>query len=347
MEQNNNLKLNDIFNIIKAFIRFYNSFKKFNLLICFIIFTGAIAFFFYEKPKYEAVSSFVLMESGGSKIGGLSSLGSQFGIDLGSISGSSNSIFSGDNIFDIFKTKTIIQNVLLSVYSNQSYNKRTLADQYIKMYPSTIKKKIFGKNKDTINYATYSINKNNKLNNSILSKIQQKIITNNLIVERLNKKGSIIQVKVLSSDEDFSLLFNQRLIEAVKSFYLNINNTNTKNTLIGLQNKADSLQRLLFQKSFQSAGLFNANNGLKTYSANEEISQKDKTVAFALYAEVVKNIELTKITQSQQTPIFQIIDSPQLPLETKKLQLIELLLIALGLSLLITLAHAIIKYIVS
>ncbi len=346
MEQNNQLKLSDIFSIIKQFLQFYNSFKKFNILVTSIILLGCISYFFYEKPKYEAISSFVLMESGGSKIGGLASLGSQFGIDLGSMSGSSNSIFSGDNIFDIFKTKTIVKNVLLTTYSNHSNKKRTLADQYVKMYPSVIKKSIFGK-KDTIDYNKYSIDQSNKQNNSILSKIQQKIIATNLTIERLNKKGSIIQVKVLSNDEDFSLIFNQRLIESVKSFYLNINNTNTKNTLIGLQNKADSLQKLLFQKSLQSAGLFNANSGLKTYSANEEISQKDKTVAFALYAEVIKNIELTKITQSQQTPIFQIIDSPQLPLETKKLQIFELFFIGLALSLFITLFHAVIKYIIS
>ena len=58
----------------------------------------------------------------------------------------------------------------------------------------------------------------------ILSKIHSKIIANNLVVQKLNKKGSIIQVVVTTNDEYFSKIFNERIIEAAKYFYLNINN---------------------------------------------------------------------------------------------------------------------------
>jgi hypothetical protein len=115
--------------------------------------------------------------------------------------------------------------------------------------------------------------------------------------------------------------------------------------LLGLQKKADSLQGLLYQKSFQSSSLFNLNSGLKSYSATEELSQRDKTVAYALYSEVVKNIELTKMSQAQQTPIFQIVETPRLPLENKKLELYELFLIGLFGGILISFCHAVLKYI--
>jgi len=347
MDTNSNLKLSDIFSMIKEFILFYKSFKKVNILIVLISFLGCFVFFKIEKAKYEASSSFVLMEGSGSKAGGLASLGSQFGIDLGSIGGQSNSIFSGDNIFDIFKTRELVEKVLLSPYSKTTNEKNTitLADQYLKMYPSFIQNVILRKPINSVSFSNYNPkNSPDRIKDEMLFKIHSKIIKNNLIIQKLNKKGSIIQVVVTTNDEYFSKIFNERIIEAAKYFYLNINNTNTQQVLIGLQQKADSLQKLLYQKSFQSVGLFNSNNGLKAYTANEEISQKDKTVAFTLYAEVIKNIELTKMAQAQQTPIFQIVETPRYPLDNKKFTILELILIGSLIGFIFTFLHALVKY---
>jgi hypothetical protein len=154
-------------------------------------------------------------------------------------------------------------------------------------------------------------------------------------------------VVVTTNDEYFSKIFNERIIEAAKYFYLNINNTNTQKVLVGLQQKADSLQKLLYQKSFQSVGLFNSNNGLKSYTASEEISQKDKTVVFTLYAEVIKNIELTKMAQAQQTPIFQIVETPRYTLANKKVTIFELLILGSIIGFMFTFLHALVKYMFS
>jgi hypothetical protein len=48
--------------------------------------------------------------------------------------------------------------------------------------------------------------------------------TSNEKVEKSNKKGSIIQVKITTNNELFSKHFTEKLIESVKTFYLNINN---------------------------------------------------------------------------------------------------------------------------
>ena len=347
MDTNTNLKLSDIFLMIKEFILFYKSFRKINMLLVLVSFVGCFVFYKIEKAKYEASSSFVLMEGSGSKAGGLASLGSQFGIDLGAIGGQSNSIFSGDNIFDIFKTRELVEKVLLSPYTKTTneQNTTTLADQYLKMYPSFIRNVILRKPISSVSFLNYDPkNKPDRLKDEMLSKIHSKIIANNLVVQKLNKKGSIIQVVVTTNDEYFSKIFTERIIDAAKHFYLNINNTNTQQVLVGLQQKADSLQKLLYQKSFQSVGLFNSNNGLKAYTANEEISQKDKTVAFTLYAEVIKNIELTKMAQAQQTPIFQLVETPRYPLANKKFTIVELILIGALMGLIFTFIHALVKF---
>lgn len=346
MDPNNNLKLADIFEMVKQYFILYFSNIKINIVLILLSFTICLSYYAIEKNKFEANSSFVLMEGGASKSGNLSNIGSQFGIDLGSIGGQSNSIFSGDNIFDIFKTRSIVEKVLLSSYKNDKDEvASTLADQYLKMYPSLTRNTDINKYKGSI-YFNYNSSINpDRLKDSILFRIYDKIIKKNLIIQRINKKGSIIQVSVLTNDELFSKIFNERLIEEAKIFYLNINNANTQKVLLGLQNKSDSLQKLLFQKSYQSAGLLNANTGLKAYSANEEISQKDKTVAYTMFSEVVKNIELTKMSQAQQTPIFQILDMPKFPLENKKLEMLDLCLIAILMGLASTLFYAFIKFI--
>lgn len=348
MDQNNALKLSDIFSLLKQFIHFYKSYRKRNYLIIFGFTVICLLYYTIEKSKYEASASFVLMEGAGSKGGGLASLGSQFGIDIGSLGGQSNNIFSGDNIFDIFRTRTIVEKVLLSEFNdpNNGSTKQTFADAYVKMYPSFVKTIILG-NKTPVG-AFYGYDNNlhpDRVKDSVLSKIFEKLIKNNIIVQKSNKKGSIIQVVITTNNELFSKRFTEKLIETVKTFYLNINNTNTQIVLLGLQKKADSLQGLLYQKSFQSSSLFNLNSGLKSYSATEELSQRDKTVAYALYSEVVKNIELTKMSQAQQTPIFQIVETPRLPLENKKLELYELFLIGLLGGILISFCHAVLKYI--
>lgn len=346
MDTTNNLKLADIFEMIKQFFVLYFSSIKINIILILISFAVCLTYNLIEKNKYEANSSFVLMEGGASKAGSLSNLGSQFGIDLGSIGGQSNSIFSGDNIFDIFKTRSIIEKVLLSPYkSDKNEQKFTLADQYLIMYPSLIRNVKIKKDNGVFYYNYNASINSDRIKDSILFRMYDKIVKKNLSIQRINKKGSIIQVSVQTNDEYFSKIFNERLIEEAKAFYLNINNANTQKVLIGLQNKSDSLQKLLFQKSYQSAGLLNANTGLKAYSANEEISQKDKTVAYTMFSEVVKNIELTKMSQAQQTPIFQILDAPKFPLENKKLQFFDLTIIAILMGLALTFLHAFVKFI--
>ena len=348
MDQNNALKLSDVFTLFKKFINFYKSFRKFNYLIVFGFTVISLLYYTIEQSKFEASASFVLMEGVGSKGGGLSSIGSQFGIDISSLGGQSNSIFSGDNIFDIFRSRTMVEKVLLSEFDDtmNGPEKQTFADAYMKMYPSFVKTIILGNKSPVGSFYGYENNLHaDRVKDSVLSKIFEKLVKNNLIVQKSNKKGSIIQVVITTNNELFSKRFTEKLIETVKTFYLNINNTNTQIVLASLQKKADSLQGLLYDKSFQSSRLFNMNSGLKSYTATEELSQRDKTVTYTLYSEVIKNIELTKMSQAQQTPIFQIVETPRLPLENKKLELYELLFMGLLGGIIVSFCHAILKYI--
>jgi uncharacterized protein involved in exopolysaccharide biosynthesis len=58
----------------------------------------------------------------------------------------------------------------------------------------------------------------------------------------------------------------------------------------------------------------NANSGMKSNVVNEDLTQKDKSVVFTLYGEVLKNLEGLKLSQISQTPVIQVLDMPKYPL---------------------------------
>src|SRR5689334_14472354 len=67
-------------------------------------------YYYRQKPKYKAEITFILEEKSSSN-SNLAGLASQFGFNVGSLSG--GSMFSGDNILNILTSKKIVQEVLL------------------------------------------------------------------------------------------------------------------------------------------------------------------------------------------------------------------------------------------
>lgn len=70
---------------------------------------GGLAGFVYaliKKPIYIAELTFALEEDNGGSLGAYAGLASQFGIDLG---GGTGGIFSGDNIIELMKSRSMIQ----------------------------------------------------------------------------------------------------------------------------------------------------------------------------------------------------------------------------------------------
>src|SRR5215204_1109500 len=70
-------------------------------------------YFIRQKPKFEAVSTFILEDKSSGGGNGLAGLASQFGLNIASMNGG-GSIFSGDNILNILKSKNVVERVLLT-----------------------------------------------------------------------------------------------------------------------------------------------------------------------------------------------------------------------------------------
>jgi len=336
--QNNTVKLTEVFESVKTFLQYFLSQWKLVLLIWITIIIIGVLYFFGQKPKYEADATFVLEEKSSSS-GALAGLASQFGFDVGGMAGSSG-FFSGDNILDILKSRQVVESVLLSKVDSVNGPKSiVLADLFLDL--SKWKRK--WKNKDSelanLSFANCTpVNHHSLTQDSILYRIYEAVCKDYLNTERLNKKGSIIRISTTSSNSVFSKYLTERLVMEAKKMYLDIKVGIATSNVVRLQQRADSLLRVINAKSYQQASdqVLDANPARKVDIVPVEISQRDKSVALAVYSEVMKNLEISKMTLSQQTPIIQLLDMPKFPLEDQKK---EFSVIA-GLSVLVGLAFA-------
>ena len=323
------IKMASVLDEVKAFVQYlFSQIKLFLVLIVAGLILG-LGYYFWQKPQYVGKASFILEEKSGGMGGGISGLASQFGFDIGSLTGSAG-LFAGDNILDILKSRTIIEKVLLTkIDTTKGVNGKTLADLYLEW--SKLKQKWSDdKQLSTLNFTGSIAGKpNTRLQDSVLLVIYQKLIKKNVSVERLNKKGSIIEVTASSQSEIFSKLFTERLVFETIKMYVDLKTSVAAKNIIRLEKRSDSLMSLLNTKSYKSASLqiLDANAAYKSAAVPVEVTQRDKSVTYALYSEVMKNLEASRMAIAGQTPVINLLDNAKYPLEDLRKEMLLLLLI--------------------
>lgn len=331
------VKMSDLIDGAIRFLKFVLTKIKLAIILIIVCIGMAFLWSFIQKPKYEGKVSFILEEKSNGMGAGLSGLASQFGFDIGSLTGSAG-LFAGDNILDILKSRTIIEKVLLSRMDSAAKKQTpTLADNYL----------TWGNLSVQCSYEQTMPNKpNSRLQDSVLLLIYQKLIKKNLSVERLNKKGSIIEVNTVSPNETFSKLFTERLVLETIKMYVDIRTSVSAKNIQRLELQSDSLMRLLNAKSYKSASLqvLDANAAFKATAVPVEVSQREKSVTYALYSEVMKNLEASKMALAGQTPVINLLDKAKYPLENKQIGLLKLLILGLGVGIMIFGAVVFITY---
>jgi hypothetical protein len=330
------IKLTDIIELLKRFLAYLLS--KYKLIVTTTFITTLISFgyWYFQEPNYKATATFIV-EEGSSKGGGLSGIASQFGIDIGGLlGGGSASLFSGENIFEIMKSKLIIEKVLTTNIQNPSDQKNILlADLYLEI--SGMRKQL---NQKSIEFKNFKFvdgknNINNILYDSLMNVIYTRLITENLIIDKLNKKASIITISITSPSQLFAKNFTEKLLEQTSNLYIEIKTGNLSRSIAKIQHKADSLQNSL--NNIYDRSYINLSRPM-------EATNRDKTVTYTLYGEVIKNLETLKISLINQTPIIQVLDLPKYPLKNLKYRLKILLLIGFAAGITLSSLIAILLY---
>ena len=345
------IKYPELKEIIKRFISYFIG--QWKLIAIITIITSSIGLIYgkLQPSSYKATATFIVEDKSGSRGGGLSGLASQFGIDVGGLTGGGAGLFDGDNILEIMKSRAIIEKVLLSKIEEDIPQKgQTIADYYLTI--SGMDKSLASKNitAKTLNFAALEEDsKHTLIQDSILYLIYG-AVNKGLNVEKKNKKSSIITLEVSSSDQVFSKIFEERLMKKTSDLYIDIKTGNLSRSIEKIQRKADSLESSLtgiYKKSFEldnSLKLLNANTGIKLNTSSSEAATRDKTVSNTLYAEVVKNLETLKLSLINQMPVIQVLDAPKFPLFDQRTPARYFMLIGFAIGFVISLFYALYKY---
>jgi hypothetical protein len=273
-----------------------------------------------KEPVFHAETSFVLEEEGMGGIGQMSGMASLLGVNLGSLGGT-NGLFQGDNIMELYRSDRMLEETLLSPFDNQ----KLLVDRFIefeeleKNWASTI-------DLSTLKFSASKENHGVK-QDSVLKEIAKIIREKQLVVVKPDRKLSIIQVNVSSKDEGFAKLFNETLVSKVNTFYLETKTKKTGENLRILQIQADSIRAILDASlgtlAAEQDRIPNANPLLSIATVNGRRKQVDVQTSAAVFQEVVKNLEMAKISHRINTPLIQLIDSPTFPLKRTKIRLVK------------------------
>ncbi|EJL66728.1 Wzz/FepE/Etk N-terminal domain-containing protein [Flavobacterium sp. CF136] len=290
-----------------------------------ILITGIIGaalgltYSFIKKPIYTATLSFAMEdEKSGGGLGSALGLASSFGLDLG---GSGGGMFSGSNLAELFKSRSMVEKTLLSPI-NVDGKVISLAEMYIQ---NNKWRKSWNDNSKLASLKflpNSNREKFTRIQDSIMGVMYQKL-SEGLSVAQKDKKISIINIDVSSTNELFAKFFCESLAKQVSNFYVDVKSRKARMNMNILEKQVDSIRGQLNSSIGRVAvandNTFNLNPALNIRRAPAARSQIDVQANTAIFTELVKQSELAKVNLRKETPLIQIIDKPILPLERERL----------------------------
>jgi hypothetical protein len=302
--------------IIKDFKLWYKYIKAKYKIILLFSFIGIILSLLIARSsgtKYKAVLSFAMEDDKNSGVGGALSLASSFGIDLG---GAGGGAFASGNISELMRSKLIVQNTLLGVIEIDK-KITTLADYYIEI--NKLKNKWKNTSIENISFAGYKHN-NSIIHDSVLQIIYIDLINKKkLKILQNDKLVTILNIEVLSSDEKFAKYFTENLAKESSKFYIETKSKKAKNNVEILQKQVDSIKNQLNYaingQANETDMVYNLNPALNIKTTNAKRKQIDVQANTTILTNLVVQLELAKIALRKETPLIQIIDLPEFPLQ--------------------------------
>ena len=289
-----------------------------------ISFMGALlglTYSYLKAPRYTAETVFLVEESKSAGGGGLlSSLGGSLGVDITGLTGSNNTVLSGDNVLELLKSNTFMGQCLKMPYLSDS--SLTLADKYAEIYKFKSKWLNDSKIGRNISFTKPDIDK--RLQDSLLKVLVKNIEEKELTVVKPDKKLGFFKMTVNTKDEVLSKLISEKILKIATDFYVETKVGRLRKNVSRLERRTDSIYNLLNYKTHATREdallLLNGNFSNINEAINSEISQRDKTVLTTIYGELMKNLEATKASLIQETPTVQIVDSPNYPLDKEEVK---------------------------
>jgi hypothetical protein len=280
--------------------------KYWYLIMLGAVLGGVIGFIkvYNKKPVYIATFNFVLSTDQKDR-NAFAGLASQLGFD--GITSSPDNIFSGDNIIELFKSRKLIGNALQSVIdstSHQTLLNYIVQNEYPKAYKSL--------GPFNANPLTYS---------PIKTKLYRKVITEvglSFTVFKKDKKLIFYLISASSTNPNIAYYISKYMLSETSDYFIDTKTKVAATSVVLLKHEADSLARVISGTATTTATTldrtYNLNPALTIQRSGLMFNQAKVTAFGTAYSEVMRNLEIAKINLQKETPLYRIIDEPELPL---------------------------------
>ncbi len=268
-----------------------------------------------QKPLYTAEITFEPENNSSSTLGAYAGLAAQFGVDM---SAGGGTVFEGDNLMELLRSRLLIQKTLLTPVMIDG-KKELLVNYYIRANKidkdwkkdTALRKVVF----------TEEQTEPLRVRDSLMKKFCKEIVEGALAIDKIDRKLSIVSVKMTDENELFAKMFVEQLVNNATQYYIDYKVKKSRQNVAILQRQTDSIRSLLTGNIVAVAvsNDLNVNPIRQVVRAGVQRKQVDVQVNSAVYAELVKQLEISKVSLRKETPLIQFIDTPQLPLDKKKL----------------------------
>lgn len=314
IKDNDEISLKDILSSISLYIKFI--FSKWIILVASFFF-GAIFGYLYtfnDVPIYTATTTFVVdngVSSASSKMQGLPQiLGGQA---VSSGGGGLLDLFSSSNYSALYKSKKILENALLSEIEVNSKS-ILLIEHFFNIKKNEMD--LYNINKANIDFRikrSKFTSKHNSIMNLVLDD------TENMITVKISEVGlPVLSISVNSSDSLFSKIFNERILEAVNMFYIEVKNKKALENISKLEVNADSLKNVLFDKmntlASEQERIPNANTAYQSFKLPSQKVQLEVSYLQSLYTTTASELVIARNEIRKIPPFLIVLDEPTFPL---------------------------------
>ena len=316
MEQpQNQTTLSPKYLILKA-IEVKNDLLKYWWVVILMAIIGAGIGFYADSLENKRVTygATITFSVSGSNSGQENNFGSMFGLQTNNDA----SLFSGENLFYMLKTRPVLESALLSnctlsdgseevfinYYVDSSFVKE---DQWEKMAPALLK-----------------VRMPKGVNPKKLTREQQQMldaaanrIKNETKVVQPNIKTAFIELTGQLENEMLSKAWVEVLLATIQEKYQE-NQTRKSRQMLGImQRRADSLAYVLNRNENRLAKTTDMNEFTVVPTAKVEENRLTRNSAFvgSLYLEAQRSLESLRMSIIKETPLFTVIEPVHLPLE--------------------------------
>jgi len=324
---NDKISLSFLISGLKDWLSFLIAKKFFIVLVTSSVLFFTISFNYLLNPVHYARTTFVLDNDSTSSMGDLSSLASLAGINASSFVDAS-SLFQIDNIQELYRSNSMIKKTLMSV-ANDGKKDFLLIDRLVQV--EKLKNKWDKLGVDVNNLGSTKLA--SRVKDSLVKALIKNIKKENLVVDKPSRKTTILEIGFDHKDEILAKTFNENLVQIVNQFYNKTKTLKTGANLKILQRQSDSVKIVLDTSIMLLAeidqSIPNANPISKVNLVPYQKAMIDVQTNSAIYGELLKQLELAKVTHRNNMPLIQVIDKPSYPLENSRWKLFKTLIYGL------------------